>query len=303
MEDAALSARIQQMRLRDLLLLEHIAAHGSLRRVADAMHLTQPAITQSLKSLEDAFGVSLVNRGRSGAQLTAAGEAVLVRVRAAGHELRAAQQAALQSALPVVRVGSSPAAMLTLVPRALVALRKKAPQTRVVLSELGVAALWGGLEQGSFDAVVTRLPNLSLGKRLPDGLAMKRIGQEKMVLACAPGHPAAQGKATPARLAGCEWALPPADALAVAMLNEWFAQSGARPPLPKVTCGSFYTSLQVVARSDLITIAPASAAQALQPTLKLRVIPWKQGHLDIVFACRQASLDNPAVRDLRGCFE
>ena len=233
---------------------------------------------------------------------TAAGAAVLTRVRAASQELREAQKAALQAESPEVRIGSSPAAMLSLVPLAIAALRKKAPQTRAVLTEQGVAALWDGLDGGDFDAIVTRLPNLSQGRRMPQELVLSKVGKEKMVLACARNHPLAKRRVSPAVLAACDWAMPPPDALAVLMLNEWFAQAGVRPPVPQVICGSSYASLQVVARSDLLTIVPESAALALQASLKLKLVPCGQGYLDIVFACRSSSLQNPAIRELRACF-
>jgi DNA-binding transcriptional LysR family regulator len=299
-----LSSRVLQMRLRDLLLLEQIAHLGSLRKVADALHLTQPAITQSLKGLEQAFGIALVERGRSGASLTPAGEAALNRIRAASEELHEAQRVALQSATPSLRVGSSPAAMLNLVPHALAALRKKAPHIKIVLTELGVALLWQRLDEGLLDAIVTRLPNLSQSKVLPEGLSFTKIGKEKMVLACARTHPAASLRRVDANaLASYNWAMPPTDALAVLMLNEWFSQAGVRAPTPMVTCGSFYASLQTVARSDLITIVPESAALSLKTSLNLKIIPWNQGYLDIVFACRAASLKNPAIDVMRSCFD
>lgn len=304
MMDKSLFSRVEQMRLRDLLLLEKIADLGSLRRVAESLHITQPAITQALKGLEQAFGIALVDRGRTGAHLTAAGEAVLTRVRAASQELRAAQNAALSSASPTLRVGSSPAAMLTLVPHALAVLRKRAPHVQVVLAERGVAALWTLLDEGEFDVIVTRLPNSSQGKRLPDGLVFDKVANEKMVLACARQHPASKRKMSASELAACDWAMPPADALAVVMLNEWFAQSGVRPPTPKLTCGSFYASLQVVARSDLLTIVPESAALALQTSLKVtRVLSsWGQSQLDIVIAYRSSSANNREMQLLKSCF-
>ncbi|HSV46921.1 MAG TPA: hypothetical protein VLJ58_14130 [Ramlibacter sp.] len=41
---------------------------------------------------------------------------------------------------------------------------------------------------------------------------------------------------------------------------------------------------------------------ALQSSLKLQIVPGSANLLDIVFACRTASLHNPAVRELRACF-
>ena len=59
-----LDARFAQLRLRDLMLLEHLAELGSLRAAAERLHVSQPAVTQALQGLEAAFGTALVERGR-----------------------------------------------------------------------------------------------------------------------------------------------------------------------------------------------------------------------------------------------
>ncbi len=66
MPTATLPARFVQLRLRDLMLLEHLGEVGTLSEAAVRMHVTQSAITQALQSLEDAFGAKLVERGGRG---------------------------------------------------------------------------------------------------------------------------------------------------------------------------------------------------------------------------------------------
>ena len=60
-----------------------IVEHGTFTEAARHAHLSQPALTASIRRLEEAFGAQLLHRGRRGASLTAAGEALLPRVRAA----------------------------------------------------------------------------------------------------------------------------------------------------------------------------------------------------------------------------
>lgn len=50
---------------------------GSLTRTAEALHLTQPAITAQIKALEEELGVALFDRRPGRIQLTRAGEALL----------------------------------------------------------------------------------------------------------------------------------------------------------------------------------------------------------------------------------
>src|SRR5580765_1439279 len=97
MATTALPPRFAQLRLRDLMLLEHLDELGSLTAAAARMHVTQSAITQALQSLEEAFGRSLIVRGRRGQRgvaLAPAGAAALMHLRVARHELEAALAAA-----------------------------------------------------------------------------------------------------------------------------------------------------------------------------------------------------------------
>lgn len=64
--------------------LQHLLAvvdHGGFRRAADALHLTQPALTKSIRNLEDAFGTRLLERRPRAVVPTPFGEIVIERAR------------------------------------------------------------------------------------------------------------------------------------------------------------------------------------------------------------------------------
>jgi DNA-binding transcriptional LysR family regulator len=297
--------RIDHLRLRDLSLLEHIATHGSLRKVAEVLHVTQPAVTQALQGLEQAFGVTLVERNRRGVGLTPSGEAALVRLRIAHREVSAAREAALAPRRPVLHLGSSPMAALDLMPRALARLRKQMPELQVVLTETSVPRLWAMLAEGRLDAIASRRPSLAPGERLPPGVAVDAVGTERVVVAAARSHPLARRrKATLEQLAGAAWVLPPPGSLAVVMLDAWFSDAGLAPPRVDVTSDSFLTNLRLAADGELLTVAPETAVRNHAAALDLRVIanPWPHLPGELVFAYRSSSQDNPVFATLRGCF-
>lgn len=62
-------ATLQQLRL-----FEAVASHGSFTRAAEAIHLTQPAISIQIKRLEEGLGVSLFEQMGKKIYLTAAGK-------------------------------------------------------------------------------------------------------------------------------------------------------------------------------------------------------------------------------------
>ena len=136
---SGLPPRFAQLRLRDLMLLEHVAATGSLTEVALLLHVTQSAVTQALQSLEAAFGRPLVargQRGQRGVSLNPAGTAALVHLRVARHELEAALAAAADPDTPEVRIGALPLTLVRPLPDALARLRKRLPQVHVHLSKI-----------------------------------------------------------------------------------------------------------------------------------------------------------------------
>ncbi len=64
--------------------LQHLIAvveHGGFRRAAEAVHLTQPALTKSIKNLEEAFGTLLLERRPRAVVPTPFGEIVIERAR------------------------------------------------------------------------------------------------------------------------------------------------------------------------------------------------------------------------------
>ncbi|MDF9303312.1 LysR family transcriptional regulator [Rhodobacteraceae bacterium R_SAG7] len=60
--------------LRLLVTFEAISRHGSMRDAAQRLNVTQPAVSQALKALEDHVGVALFDRSVRPARLTDAGE-------------------------------------------------------------------------------------------------------------------------------------------------------------------------------------------------------------------------------------
>src|SRR5262245_28894038 len=122
--------------LRHLLL---IAEQGSFRGAAQRAHLSQPALTASIKRLEEWAGGRLLDRGRHGAVLTQAGTALLPHARAALAAVHDGQRAVEQIAgleVGEVRVGAGATVCTFLLPPALAAFRRAHPQIRLTLREV-----------------------------------------------------------------------------------------------------------------------------------------------------------------------
>lgn len=62
-----------RIKYRHLLCFLEIARQGSLARAADILSISQPAISKTLKELEDLLEARLFERSRQGVELTPAG--------------------------------------------------------------------------------------------------------------------------------------------------------------------------------------------------------------------------------------
>ncbi len=96
-----------------------VAEEGNLTRAAERLYLTQPAISQHIRTLEKQMGVTLFRRGRRGMSLTPAGEALVgyaQRILRLAVEAHQAVLAASEEASGELYVGASPGAGPCLMP-------------------------------------------------------------------------------------------------------------------------------------------------------------------------------------------
>ncbi|MCB9548879.1 MAG: LysR family transcriptional regulator [Myxococcales bacterium] len=134
-----------------------VAEHGTFTAASRHAHLSQPALTASIQRLERWFDVRLFDRGRHGAALTAAGEALLPRARAAlaaVEDGRRAIREVMELAAGEVRLGAGHTACTCLLPPLLAAFRAEHPGIRLHLREGFTADLRALVDQGELDLAI-----------------------------------------------------------------------------------------------------------------------------------------------------
>src|SRR4051794_13153204 len=107
---------------RRMLTFRAVAHHGSFSLAADALALSQPAVSQHVAALERELGAQLLVRGRGGVHPTEAGEALLGHADAVAERLELATTQVAEVAgqeRRELRVGAFPSAMAAIVPAAL----------------------------------------------------------------------------------------------------------------------------------------------------------------------------------------
>ncbi len=179
----------RRIKLRHVETFVEIARRGSLKEAARALNLTQPAVSRTLKELEQALGTTLMARNRGGVSLTPQGEVFRqhgdIALAALGQAVRMADQSSAQSGS--IAVGALPSVAAHVLPRALMTLAARAPGTQVRVTDGPHGYLVEQLRTGELDIVVGRLG-------APDtmrGLSFTQLYTEHVVIAAAAGHPLA----------------------------------------------------------------------------------------------------------------
>lgn len=169
-------------------------------RAAIELHLSQPALSQRIRTLERDVGAALLDRDRRGVRLTEAGRAFLGPARAAlAHGERAIDLAhrAAQGLHGRLRLGFTVIASYTWLPRAVQKFRDTCPEVTVDLVEINSPAVEEALDRGEIDLGVLHPPLVRTHLR------MKELPDEPLVLALPVGHQLAdQPSVTFADLAG-----------------------------------------------------------------------------------------------------
>lgn len=141
--------------------LQEIARHQSFSRAAQALNLSQPAVSHHIRHLERELGQRLLERVGKRAIPTAAGDILLAHAARAFAELEAARQA-LQERRGVVagrlRVGTGATASTYLLPPLLGRLRARHPDLELVVVTGNAAGMAAAVTAADLDVAVVTLP-------------------------------------------------------------------------------------------------------------------------------------------------
>ena len=143
--------------VRAIRVLCEVAAQGSFSAAAEALGLTQSAVSQHVAALERQTGLALVERGIRPTALTDAGHALVRHGRAITARLDSAEQELAEIAgrrSGRLRFGSFPTALTTFVPAAIARLRSRQPATALTVVDDHLPQLLPRLNDGELDLAV-----------------------------------------------------------------------------------------------------------------------------------------------------
>jgi DNA-binding transcriptional LysR family regulator len=179
------------MRIEQLEYLAAVTRHGSLRRASEALHLSQPALSESIRSLEKELGVLLLDRHRTGARISPQGQRLLPRMAEVLDAVSGLRTAADEQrrAPTTVRVGTVNAGTSSLVGPAIGAFARAQTMTSVEVVNTLQPLIHSGLLEGALDV---GLVNVLPGDDVPTGLRARRLLVGKPVVCLRADDPLAE---------------------------------------------------------------------------------------------------------------
>lgn len=245
-----------QIKLRQLVLLKAVADSGAISKAAELLHMSQPAVSKTIRELEVLLGEKLFERTVKGVEPTEFGQYFIRYARSMHAESRRAADeltALKQGAGGTLVIGSYMVALPQLLPHALSIFYMTNDLARVTVFDGNKEKLLAGLIEGEIDVVVGRMSEVG---------AINQIKQtplyfEPIVLVAGVQNPiATQASVTPADLQQQEWVMPHASSVVRAPINLFFIREGLSPPRRVIETVSFPLIRALLIQRNIVAALP-----------------------------------------------
>ncbi|WP_320194556.1 pca operon transcription factor PcaQ [Agrobacterium rosae] len=177
-----------RLKFRHIQTFVEIARHKSVAQAAAVLRISQPAVTKTVRELEDVLGVSLLERDGRGIKLSRYGEIFLKHAGATMTALRQAvdsvSQDAAKTGLPI-RIGALPTVSVSIMPKAMASFLKEDTGSTVKIVTGENAVLLEQLRVGELDLVVGRLAT----PEKMSGFSFEHLYSERVRFVVRTNHP------------------------------------------------------------------------------------------------------------------
>ncbi|MGH6761761.1 MAG: pca operon transcription factor PcaQ [Phyllobacterium sp.] len=177
-----------RIKFRHLATFLEVARQKSVMKAAEILNISQPAVTKTIRELEDVLGVAVFERDGRGIRITRYGEVFLKHAGASITALRQGVDSVSSeltgNSIPI-RVGALPTVSTRIMPRAMHLFLKEATGSHIKIVTGENAVLLEQLRLGDLDLVVGRLAS----PEKMTGLSFEHLYSEQVVFAVRVGHP------------------------------------------------------------------------------------------------------------------
>lgn len=247
-----------------------VAQHKSFTRAADALHLSQPALTVQIRKLEDALRTRLLDRNSRSVALTRMGHELLPLLQRSLQDIEAVVGDAHEKSAGrrgTVRIASLPSFAASLLPDVIAASRRRTPGLNVVVRDAVASRVMALVESEEVDLGITG------GDVSGETLDVLHRATDRLCLVYPARHPIARKRRIAIDdIVALPLVLTDAATSVRALVDAAFAERGRRP---EIACETTYmmTAVAMVRAGLGVTILPGSAREVqAEPGLRSRPI-------------------------------
>lgn len=271
-EDQLWSTLSQRLKARHFALVASIHRHRSLRKVAEEMSLSQPAVTKALKEIEDIVGTALFERTARGMLPTPAADLLAERSGAFLEDLRklAHDLTAIRSGHHgVFRIGVIQFISYSLLTNAMNSLRAQGFRYRYIVEDGHTEHLIEMLRVHALDCVIGRISHEHSAELNQEVL----YSQPAVVVASKGFRVSGRRGLKFSDLEGAHWFLPPRATPSRRAVEEMFVRHGSMVPEPVVEASSVAV-LKALLKSNQegVTILPEELAKEISADGSCRIL-------------------------------
>ena len=282
------------VQLRHLITLSET---GSFSRAAQALFLTQPALSRSIRALEDELRTPLFDRIGRRIELTPFGHVAVERARQLVNDAQDMHERAMlfnDAHVGVFKLGlgSGPGAML--MTPLLLEMARERPRLYVEVARAGTDLLAQGLRARRFDAIVVDLRSL----RPATDLHVQSVHEMRGAFMVRPGHPLLRKRAgvTFEQLAAYPIASTPLSDDVANVLMERYGRQAHPDVCVTLKCEEIPSLVDVARASDTVLLAVRAAAPEL---VELSVRPALQASARFGLVTLAQRTEAPALAMIR----
>jgi LysR family cyn operon transcriptional activator len=251
--------------------LKAVADHGSFTRAAAALHVSQPALSQQIRELEERMGVQLLDRSGRTVRPTDVGEAYLRHVRRALDELEVGGRAirdVQDLSSGALRLGFTPSFAIYLLGPLIRRYRDRFPGIVLTITEMAQEEMERAVSTDVVDV------GLAFSDVLAQDVEWLPLHAERLSLIVGQEHPAATGdrEMDTAALAAESLALLGPTFATRVTVDRYLRRHGVQP-LVAVEANSIAAIVEIVRFARLATILPESVAQEQAGLSVVRLTP------------------------------
>lgn len=258
------------MLLRHLRYLLAVADNGGFTRAAEALHVSQPTLSQQIRQLEETLGVILFDRTSRTVKPTDAGQAYIECARRVLVELEAGKRAlhdVKDLSRGTLRVAMTPTFMAYLVGPLVRDYTARYPNIHLEIFELSMADIEIGLANDSLDIAIA-----FDGGRNADIESIPAF-TETLGVMVGRSHPLWESRAalSTEEVAQLEFAVLATDFITRTRIDEYFAQKQITPKVV-IEVNSVNTLLEVIRHTAIATILPEPIATVDRALCKIPLV-------------------------------